>query len=352
MTGDRSDAQRPRFNLATMSGVYPGVRTPRFQRLRLTQSAAPASAPVWAPLLWYDDPPACVLTLPDSGSPEVAGEASMVRLADPGLAVHGKLQAALAEIGYTLRACGVCVHWQPQDARTEDDLALGRCAFLPPDQIVPASLEPLLDQSALAPDCPHFASREGAPDAPLPHREAGPVTSPLRRAAAVYKEREQADRTFWGRLRRVARKAGLSVGQAETDDLLFAWADSLMERSGVGAGTEPCFACRGRMANLGALTVASPEDDKQTYSVWRCRLCAATYFNRWIDSWERLDNLQTDETYWRVAPAEAVTLLARMAEVVGGEHPAGRHERTAERAWFEAFVARRPILSHQIKLGR
>jgi hypothetical protein len=120
----------------------------------------------------------------------------------------------------------------------------------------------------------------------------------------------------------------------------------------VGAGTEPCFACQGRIANLGALTVATDEDDKHTYSVWRCRSCFATYLNSWIDRWERLDNLETEETYFRLAPAEAVAALAVIDGVVGGEHPAGRGERTAQRTWFEAFTAGRQPLSHQVKQGR
>ncbi|MEZ4634032.1 MAG: hypothetical protein R2856_03480 [Caldilineaceae bacterium] len=46
-----------------------------------------------------------------------------------------------------------------------------------------------------------------------------------------------------------------------------------------GRGTEPCFACQGRIANLGALTVATDEDDKRTFSVWRCRRCHTFYLN-------------------------------------------------------------------------
>ena len=120
----------------------------------------------------------------------------------------------------------------------------------------------------------------------------------------------------------------------------------------MGAGTEPCFACQGRIANLGALTVDTDEGDKHTYSVWRCRACHTTYLNSWIDRWERLDSLETEETYYRIAPAEAVEVLAVIDGVVGGEHPAGRHTRAAERAWFEAFVRERRPLSHQRKQGR
>ena len=120
----------------------------------------------------------------------------------------------------------------------------------------------------------------------------------------------------------------------------------------MGAGTEPCFACQGRIANLGALAVASPEGDKQTYSVWRCRLCYTYYLNDWIDRWERTDSLETEETYYRLAPQEALEILAVIEGVAGAEHPARRHERDAQRTWMQQFLGDRPPLSHQIKQGR
>jgi hypothetical protein len=129
-------------------------------------------------------------------------------------------------------------------------------------------------------------------------------------------------------------------------------ADSLVERSGVGAGTEPCFACQGRIANLGALTVASPEGDKQTFSVWRCRVCHTLYLSDWIDRWERVDSLETEETIYRIAPVEAAELLALVGSVAGGDHPRLRRERGAQRAWVLEQLARRPALSHVIKQGR
>ncbi len=130
------------------------------------------------------------------------------------------------------------------------------------------------------------------------------------------------------------------------------WQEKLVERSGVGAGTEPCFACQGRIANLGSLTVATPEGDKQTYSVWRCRTCYGAYLNSWIDRWERLDNLETDERVYRVAPVKACTFLAVIDGVVGGDHPAGREHRDEQRRWFEAQIKVLDPLSHQIKHGR
>jgi hypothetical protein len=130
------------------------------------------------------------------------------------------------------------------------------------------------------------------------------------------------------------------------------WTARIVERSGVGAGTEPCFACQGRIANLGALAVASPEGDKQTFSVWRCRQCFTYYLNDWVDRWERTDSLETEETYYRLAPHEALEILAVIDDVVDAEHPARRHERDAQRAWMVQYIGSRPPLSHQIKQGR
>ena len=53
------------FNLATMSGVFPGTRTQIFQRVRLQKiedSAETGDTEMrWAQILWYENPPACVV---------------------------------------------------------------------------------------------------------------------------------------------------------------------------------------------------------------------------------------------------------------------------------------------------
>ena len=120
----------------------------------------------------------------------------------------------------------------------------------------------------------------------------------------------------------------------------------------MGAGTEPCFVCQGRIANLGALAVESDEGDQQTYSVWRCRVCFTTYLQDWVDRWVRLDSLETEESYYRVNPAEASALLQIFFTVAGGEHPAQRRTRTEQRAQLRAFLAARTPLSRQIRQGR
>ena len=333
------------FNLQTMSGVFPGSRTARFQRIRLAPQE-PADAPAsWARLLWYDEPRACVVMMPPGSGKAV--ETPLVRLGDPSMRdVQQRLRQGLDAAGYVARICGACKHWRPLGQTNGEGLPVGRCTFNASEDEVPEQLAPLTVQSTLALDCAHFEQTANPAGADWPATaEITIFELDLRRAAEVRKE-EEAHRESWrGRLGRL-------FGLDKTPERAPSWTEQLLERTGVGAGAESCFGCHGRIANLGALVVASPEDDKQTYSVWRCRQCFATYFNRWIDRWERLDSLETDETYWRIAPAEAIALLDVMAGVAGGEHPEGRRERAAERDRFEAFVADRPPVSHQIKLGR
>jgi hypothetical protein len=327
------------FNLATMSGVFPGTRTMVFQRVRLRPLAGPADPPVWARLLWYDDPAACVVEL----------DGPLLRIPDPRRPDFGaRLRAGLAAADFTLLACGSCAYWQPLAAATADGLATGRCNWRSDQAVTDAGT--LTAQSQLALNCLHWQAAPEPAAAPAiapaaaPEHQA-PLPSIVRRA-----ERESDERwSWWGRLRRSWRGR---LAQPNIEPPPQSWEERIVERSGVGAGTEPCFACQGRIANLGALAVASPEGDKQTYSVWRCRLCYTYYLNDWIDRWERTDSLETEETYYRLAPQEALEILSIIEGVAGAEHPARRHERNAQRTWMQQFLGGRPSLSHQIKQGR
>jgi hypothetical protein len=289
----------------------------------------------------------------------------LLRLPEPLSGNFGvQLQKALEANGVQLMACGSCALWQPAAAKTDDGLPAGRCMWEASRQDAGANISvgdacapntlatkkvatsTLTVQSLLALDCSRWRAADGA-GAQQPSEEPV-VLEPMTKRA----ERESDARwSWWGRLRR------RWAGSAATTDKLSAvttanWEDQIVERSGVGAGTEPCFACQGRIANLGALAVASPEGDKQTFSVWRCRQCFTYYLNDWIDRWERTDSLETEETYYRLAPQEALEILAVIDGVVDAEHPARRHERGAERAWMLQFIGARPVLSHQIKQGR
>jgi hypothetical protein len=331
------------FNLATMSGVFPGTRTMIYQRVRLAPLAATDAALTrWARLLWYTAPPACVVELEANAATGSTAEA-IVRIATPEAATLGAvLMESLAAAGWRLVTCGGCAHWRPHSARNLDDLPTGRCTWQR-DATSPSS--DLAAQSLLALACDRWQVVTDTPQPAMADDAIAPtVVAPIRKRA----EQESDERwTLIGQLRRWLRKpAPTPAAPAAT------WEERVIERSGVGAGTEPCFACQGRIANLGALAVATPEGDKQTFSVWRCRNCYTYYLNDWIDRWERTDSLETEERYYRLSPAEALEVLAVIDNVVYAEHPARRHERNAQRAWMLEFIQGRALLSHQIRQGR
>ncbi|MCS6825333.1 MAG: hypothetical protein NZ553_01835 [Caldilinea sp.] len=349
-----------RFNLDTMSGVFPGVRTRVYQRVRLAPLDVPLSVdaqrqlPVrWARILHYENPSSCVVELEARRNTE-AGDSHrdrpipLLRIANPE-PEHFALpfQEALAATGWRLVTCGACAHWRPLHAHTEDGIPVGRCVWQSPIQqnsFSSSFVIQLTAQSMLALDCIHWQ-----PETTLEAKAAEPLQSetiaPIRKRA----EQESDERWTWlGRLRRRLRRAPKLTGQSTERP----WEERILERSGVGAGTEPCFACQGKIANLGALTAATPEGDKQTFSVWRCRTCYTYYLNDWIDRWERTESLETEERFYRLAPAEALEALTVIDNVAGAEHPALRHERGAQRNWMLTLIAGRPPLSHQIRQGR
>ncbi len=371
------EARQP-FNLATMSGIFPGTRTQIFQRIQVQPLAdmavSTAAQRTWVQLLWPEHH-RCVAYLLRSGD-ELAMTEPLFALAvdaNPDL-FQRQLQAALQENGYHLRACGSCHFWQPLGAVNPDQLSTGQCGWRAanpgvetPDTEVPDTeapdtvaldteeLPPLLStQSHLALPCRHWQAPTGDVNSSATTGVTTvPAAAPMRRAAEEAEIRFSLARRLWRRfLRRQQVRRDRKSDERQGAPAIIDWAALLVERSGMGAGTESCFACQGRIANLGALTVATVEDDKQTFSIWRCRNCYSLYLNNWVDRWERLDSLETEESYYRIAPAEAFALLTLIHSHAGGEHPNHRHERTAERQLFLDFIADRVPLSHQIRQGR
>lgn len=330
------------FNLQTMSGVYAGTRTPIFQRVQIEQANPPPFNRSWLQLAWVDEPPACVAYAVQPGT-AIDDEQPLLRIADP-LAgdFNQQLQSTLAARRQRLVSCGSCRFWQAGNVVTPDRLPAGSChwqATATPSDPLPATLAM---QSSLALPCPHWQSPHHAdPDVKDVVPAIRQSLAPMRKVAEGAEIRLTLWQRLWKRLR-----ARWWAGQP------LDWERMFLERSGVGAGTEPCFVCQARIANLGALTVETPEGDKQTFSIWRCRHCYTVYLNNWIDRWERLDNLETEETYYRLAPAEAQALLQVIYGVVGGEHPHRRQEREQERIHFLNFITGRNALSHQIRQGR
>ena len=349
------------FNLGTMSGVFPGTRTMVYQRVRVMRQASGCAADVsqqrWARILWYDDPPACVVELEERQTLDTEPRLVRVPAPDP-VTLTQVLPQALAAAGWELITCGGCIHWQPARSRTPDGLTTGHCTWQPP---AGAAVPPdLAVQSMFALACTQWgestrdaAARDTATQDTATQdaatRDVATQDTVAQAIAPIRKRAEQENDERWtlgGQFRRWLGLTPPAAPQAER------WQERILERSGVGAGTEPCFACQGRIANLGALAVATPEGDKQTFSVWRCRTCYTYYLNDWIDRWERTDNLETEERYYRLNPAEALEVLAVIEDVAHAEHPARRHERNAQRAWMLSFIAARPLLSHQIRQGR
>lgn len=376
-----------RFNLATMSGVFPGTRTQIYQRVQVEElhgqlaGADQQRLRYWLQLLWYDEPQRIVAyrlspvadtkgvdkdhSKDDSSKEDGIGALFELPFTDSH-SLHLQLRTALEEKGCVLRSCGNCAHWRPPATANRDQLLFGSCRWEAEQAIgsVATTLTTALEvpdllrnQSPFAPACLHWQLAQSDQQRVVVNDEgvsAGTVT-PLRRAAEDAEIRQPVGRRLW---QRVQHRLGnwLSFGIRDKTDHRRSssqtWQSALVERSGIGAGTEPCLVCQGRIANLGALTVATVEDDKQTFSIWRCRSCYSLYLNSWVDRWERLDNLETEESYYRLAPYEAGQLLALIDAQQGGEHPSGRHERTAARALFLDFIDGRVPLSHQIRQGR
>jgi len=318
------------FNTETMSGIHPGNRTAQNHIVRLQAIDAPQEPQTWVRVLWLQETEGCAIYRQKGGGqwedqpflslPGATSAQMVLALAD-----------ALGATGQQALICGVCRWWQPvAEAANEDGIPLGRCTWAGSEAAPTPG--PGQNQAFLALACPHWEAGEQPPV--LPFVPTGATTA-------------EKSPGWWSALR------GRLAGRAESKPT--ARLDSLthvLERSGVGAGTERCLACHGRIANLGALTVATDKDDKRTLSVWRCRRCLTFYLNDWIDRWVRLDNLETEESYYRIAPGEALSLLNLFRERPGSEHPKDRHSRTEQRARVDAFLVDRPRLLHQIKQGR
>ena len=327
------------FNLETMSGVYPGKRTQVYQRVRLRPTVDDGRAACWAQLLWYDNPPSCVLHR-QVQSPEQTDETPILRLLAPQTGdLNQRLQEELRQIGWQMQSCGACVHWQPGRASSSDGVTIGRCGLQRKNTEIDNPPALIVAQSMLALAChawqPATELTENSAEHTLP-------VQPLPKAA----ETSDSKKRGWARLAMELRKRFASPAQPR------ALAERLSERSGVGAGTESCFACHGRIANLAALAVESDEGDKQTFSVWRCRSCYTLYLSNWIDRWERLESLETEETIYRIAPIEAMELLTLIDSVADGDHPGKRAERGAQRDWIKSQASGWNPLSHIIKQGR
>ena len=335
------------FNLETMSGVFPGTRTQIFQRLRLRSIAGDKGEMTWSQFLWFAQPPVAVLVRTIKEGTQLS-DAPILELIQPlqGNFLH-RLEEAARSRGWQLEICGSCDAWQSLAERNPDGVPTGLCGWRSQQDNALDLPVNLAVQSCLSLACAHWRQRSANLSEPIRQNQTAgiSVTSAdvaLPKAAELDRERPN----FWQRMRQ--RLVSAFSRQSNGPD----GHKGLLERSGVGAGTEPCFVCQGRIANLGAIAVETLEGDKQTYSVWRCRACYTLYLNNWVDRWERLDNLETEESYYRIAPADAQVLLGVIASAVGGDHPGRRKDRQTQRMRIEHIISGLKPLSHQVKQGR
>jgi hypothetical protein len=315
------------FNLETMSGVSPGARSVQFERVHL-QPLDQEGPIIWARVLWSAEPRTCTLYLGASGQPD---EEPLLSLSEPEpLDTPAHLDAALRAHGYALRACATCRHWQPNGELNDDHLPSGQCGWSGNVEETPPALIPLTTQSGLALDCAYWQEATGPRSPALPKARG----DALPRAAVIRKQEEAASSTTWKRLKQRLKRSG----KEEKGEI----GDPVVEQSGAGAGTEPCLACQGRMANLWSRSVRTQEGDVETHSLWRCRRCHTLYLNHWIDRWGRLDRLETEESIYRIAPVEAVALLGAIGDGVS----------ESDAPSLIRLISTRPPLSHQVKQGR
>lgn len=315
------------FNLETMSGVSPGARSIQFERVHL-QPLDQESPIIWARVLWNEEPRACSLHLGASGRPD---EEPLLSLMEPDpLETPAQLDTALHVHGYTLRACATCRHWRPSGELNDDRLPTGQCGWSGNVEETPPALISLITQSGLALDCAHWREAHGPQSPTLPKT----TEATLPRAAVIRKQEEAASSTTWKRFKQRLKRSGKKKKGPTREPVV--------EQSGAGAGTEPCLACQGRMANLWSRSVRTQEGDVTTHSIWRCRRCHTLYLNHWVDRWGRLDRLETEESIYRIAPVEAVALLAAIG---GGGSESGAPP-------LIRLISTRPPLSHQVKQGR
>ena len=367
---------RDQFNLDTMSGIYPGERPAVYQRVLAVRVDRPDAPAHWFRLSWDQQPPG-PLFHPDEPQ---AGDVD--RLPTFRLAVTDARQTCillaseLAQRKWALHTCGTCAFWHRQQDATAGGDAAGQCGYRPAepqgaatnataaraknkDDAFPAAsadsvhsgVNPFLPlyyaasdltaQSALSMACRHWAAAPSAHSAfaaqDHPNSEAAPVQPAI--------SEPQAAPSLWRRLQTLllpGRRAKVDRPSAK----------SIRSKKATAVGTEPCFACQGRIARLGSLTLAEPSKDNETFTVWRCHTCYTTYLGDWIDRWVRLDSLETEETLYRVAPADAAGLLeAFQISQTNADMRSGDSRRVLETR-LRSMTQELEPLSHQVKLGR
>ena len=359
---------QPLFDPQTMSGISPGRRTRAFQRFRMGVDDSDRDLR-WIRLLWDEDVGdnriGAELAVFDADHSQWVPTDIDIPPGESRQAVMEHLATLSPDNGPEL--CGSCDHWNATSTHDSVDIPFGDCTFRVGAEV---SHPALVEQSYFALACLHWERTDdiiGGKETPSqPPPMSGEELTAARESSLLHREIEEAQqgeiesialtaksgwRRWMNRIQEYTRRSPIlrdpdpvrrdprGRPQRPTPNLP---PPAIAERSGIGAGTEPCAACSGRTANLAGVTSTDAAGDPVTYSLWRCRLCRTLYLNRWIDRWVRLDNLEIEEGYYRVAPNEATYLYGLINSA----------EASDMAAQLEQFTAERAYLSHQIRQGR
>ncbi|MEM7125234.1 MAG: hypothetical protein AAF702_02835 [Chloroflexota bacterium] len=354
------------FNLETMSGVFPGTRTQRHHTVRLLRSmiyqGTRNQASQWAKVFWHEES-ASAIVLQQGGEQLIQFK---LRTGDEASAL---LQQALMDIGWRLSTCGSCRFWHQDKQKADEGLPRGDCRWSGQENEARAAdgnesfYYELAVQGALTLFCPQWQVRNTHAEELDVVGHQPPYMASLEDNGDLTTAPIKEPSPNW--LHRLLRRFNVrkedrpQENENRQGSLL-----AQMERSGVGAGTDPCPGCYGRIANLGAYVLETDEGDQQTLSIWRCRVCHGTYLNSWIDRWTRLDTLETEETLYRLAPWEAAQIVAQLCNFQNSQRLSRRsrelpkpHQDEIDPGdsmdeWLLSWVQNRQALTHQIRHGR
>ena len=337
------------FNLDTMSGVFAGTRPPDYRRLRLGSLADPTATLRWYELHLYTIPPSMTLYRHDP-DPEKSPPAALCSISEPPRnRVVDSLQIELANQGLWLHACGSCHYWQQSPSIDFGQEPVGRCHWASEESVGRQLPMTLARQSPLSLGCTHWRKAKDPQQVSQLGHDLGSSTFSDRAEPCVAPQGTQSKtnlRDIWNGWRSRVRPIGDSRTQA-TD-----WNEHIQERSAGQAGTQACLVCPGRLVNLAALSIDTPDGDAQTLSVWRCRTCYTIFLNNWIDRWKRLDTLETEESYYRLAPREAFRILDLLDPAFAPDSQEGHSRRRQQHGAILQFINSQQPLGRQIKHGR
>lgn len=251
-------------------------------RVRVPDEAAPTAGTVWVreeDLEWEVE----------------AGDVRLVTdVSDLGKArrdvVFRQLRRKLADDGVRLQTCGTCVHFRRASTGDDEEGWRGYCVWQDPEDEAwrPEAV------AVLAPDCHHFAYREGPAEELDEALPADPTPE-------VPPADETASQPATGLLAVLKRLLGRSDA-----------AEEQYVRTGAieRPGGQPCPCCATRMTNRASIANVSEAGEERILSVWRCPHCGGNYLDDWFEAYVGSRARDAERLY--VVPPSTANVGARI----------------------------------------